>query len=85
MAESLGKTVKCCYVSDDKVDTGEWCENPCNWEIRDANDPDPYNHFHSCDQHLSEMLFEHSIVEFIGEKTDVGLGLKVIPSEKKVT
>jgi hypothetical protein len=67
MTTILGKTVKCCFVSDDKVDTDEWCENPVNWEIRDAEDPDPYNYVHSCDLHLSEMLFTHSDVLYIGE------------------
>lgn len=57
---------KCCFVDENRKT--RWCENPCNWEIVDDDNPDPYeNYVHSCDEHLSEMLYKHSTVDYIGE------------------
>jgi hypothetical protein len=56
----------CCFYFINEPE--KRCENPCNWEIHDTENPNPYeNDTYSCDQHLAEMLYAHNTVDFIGE------------------
>jgi hypothetical protein len=61
--------LKCCFIPDEfqgNAENAPDCENPCNWEIMDADNHNPYeNDTYSCDEHLVKMLNTNNHVYFI--------------------
>ena len=68
--------IKCCFIPDElqgKPEQSTWCENPCNWEVRNADVRDPHeNDTYSCDEHLAKMLTANNMVHFIGKVEGTG-------------
>ena len=80
-------TPKCCYIPPEfqgKSEESPWCDLPCNWEIRNADDPDPHsNDTYACDKHLSELLNMNNSVHHIG--TSVGYQNRDNTDAKRIT